>query len=231
MYLFDPRLGTRRRSLVRDRAMHAGRQFADFLRAAGRDLAHRGQGFLAESSHLLSAGRAPEQVLVARVRSKLGRYVACPHAIEVTVADGRVVLAGRVRKEEVPDLLRAVGAVRGVCHVENLLDVQAETAGDVEGNAPAPARGEPVEWGQITWSPATRLMAGFAGGALIARGCTQRFPIACLLGTIGAGLLTRAVTNRPVLPGAEASRRPRRRARSADQTAEVSRKLQQTWPF
>jgi len=45
------------------------------------------------------------------------------------------------------------------------------------------------------WSPTTRMLVGTAGGALVAYGMTQRFPVACALGTVGLGLVARAVTN------------------------------------
>jgi hypothetical protein len=48
------------------------------------------------------------------------------------------------------------------------------------------------------WSPATRLVAGVAGGALTAYGVTRRSPLAALVGAVGLGLLARAVTNKPL---------------------------------
>ncbi len=50
------------------------------------------------------------------------------------------------------------------------------------------------------WSPAVRLVAGVAGGALAAYAVTRRSPLAALLGAAGLGLLARAVTNKPVFP-------------------------------
>src|SRR5207244_531476 len=71
---------------------------------------------------LLWAEKAPDAVVVARVRSKLGRYVSHPRSIEVDISDGRVILSGPVLEGEVPGLLRAISEVRGVCHVENRLE-------------------------------------------------------------------------------------------------------------
>jgi hypothetical protein len=48
------------------------------------------------------------------------------------------------------------------------------------------------------WGAATRLVAGVAGGALAAYGVTRRSPLAALLGAVGAGLLVRTITNRPL---------------------------------
>ena len=47
MYFFDARMGSRRRSLVRDQVTRAGHQFANFLNAAGRDQLGTGIGFMA----------------------------------------------------------------------------------------------------------------------------------------------------------------------------------------
>lgn len=48
------------------------------------------------------------------------------------------------------------------------------------------------------WEPAMRLVAGVAGGALVAYGVTRRSPLAALVGAAGLGLLARAVANKPL---------------------------------
>jgi len=55
--------------------------------------------------------------------------------------------------------------------------------------------GRPDEMHDEPWSSTTRMLVGTAGGALVAFGMTQRFPVACALGTVGLGLVARAVTN------------------------------------
>ena len=55
--------------------------------------------------------------------------------------------------------------------------------------------GERLKILETNWAPATRLLAGAAGGALLGYGFTLRFPIACILGTAGIGLMARAMTN------------------------------------
>jgi len=61
--------------------------------------------------------------------------------------------------------------------------------------APNASRGDTPEIAEEPWSPSTRMLVGTAGGALVAFGMTQRFPVACALGTVGLGLVARAVTN------------------------------------
>src|SRR5437763_385294 len=42
----------------------------------------------------LTGEAVPDDVLVERVRAKLGRYISHPHAIEVDVSGGRICLTG-----------------------------------------------------------------------------------------------------------------------------------------
>jgi len=71
--------------------------------------------------------------------------------------------------------------------------------GDSEGNRGSRANmaggSDMSDIGHEPWSPTTRMLVGTAGGALVAYGMTQRFPVACALGTVGLGLVARAVTN------------------------------------
>jgi hypothetical protein len=203
MYFFDPDLGRRRRGLARDQLLHATAQIEHGLDTAWRDLRNRTQGVVAEAGAMLDGDEVSDDVLLARVRSKLGRYVSHPRSIEAAVHDGYVVLSGPVLVDEVQDLISAILSVRGVCRVENRLDVHQE-AGDISGLQGDGTRGgEPLEWMQTNWSPAARLLAGIAGGALVGIGCTRRFPVACALGTLGLGLLTRAMTNQPLVASSE----------------------------
>jgi hypothetical protein len=57
---------------------------------------------------------------------------------------------------------------------------------------------EPASRPAESWAPATRLVVGVIGGALAAYGIKRRSPLAALVGVVGAGLLARAVTNRPL---------------------------------
>ena len=45
------------------------------------------------------------------------------------------------------------------------------------------------------WSPRTRLFLSLAGGGLLAYGLTRRAPMACILGSIGLGLLAESAFN------------------------------------
>jgi len=53
-------------------------------------------------------------------------------------------------------------------------------------------RGNPLRGG---WSPTGRAMLGLIGGGLFLSGLTKEAPTACVLGTVGLGLMIEAATN------------------------------------
>src|SRR5215213_9236678 len=98
-FMLDPEQGRRRRALVRDkvvRGVNDSRKFAD---AAKIDLRLRAQGIAARTRRL-RAEPAGDDVVVQRVRAKLGRYCSHPRAVEVTAAGGIVVLTGDILSRE-----------------------------------------------------------------------------------------------------------------------------------
>jgi BON domain len=196
MYLIDPGRGARRRGLIRDKLIHATHVTADGVDAASRDLAHRAQGLWAEAHNWFDTEHAPDDVLVGRVRARLGRYVSHPHAVEVTAEGGRVTLRGQILKHEIRPLLRAIARIPGVHEIDNQLD-QHETAGDIPSLQGGVARrGSLPDVLQTSWSPATRTLVGSIGSALVAYGAARRDAIGTLFGAAGAGLVVRAATNR-----------------------------------
>jgi hypothetical protein len=122
MYFLDPERGRRRRALVRDKITHTTHASADAMGTFGRDLAHRAAGLAARARSALHRRPVDDGVLVERVRSKLGRLVAHPHAVDVDATDGCVRLRGAILQSELPRLMRTIGRVRGVRAVENGLE-------------------------------------------------------------------------------------------------------------
>jgi hypothetical protein len=194
-YFLDPRLGGRRRALVRDQMTHARRRAADALDATAKDLSNRAEGLMAEARSRLSGDQPSDEVVAARVREKLGHYVSHTRAIDVTVSDGRVQLRGPILASEHDRLPRAIRGVRGVADVEDALEVHA-TADIPALQGGVPRAGQRFDLMQESWSPTTRLLVSVGGLALIASAARR----ARLLGTpvVAAGLaaLTRAATNR-----------------------------------
>ena len=196
MYMFDPDRGNRRRAKMRDKFRHVANKTDDAIGKTSRDLANRFSGIVAEAESLVfPRGKAPDEVLVARARAKLGRVVSHPSSIEVKASDGRVTLSGPILAKEVDVLLERVNAIGGVAAVENRLEVH-EQAGTVSGLQDGRVNlGERCALMQTNWSPTTRLFAGAAGGALAVYAAKRRGLIGAAIGPVGLAVLSRAVTN------------------------------------
>lgn len=192
MYLLDPMGGGRRRALVRDQAVHALKQGGQAARKTSRDVGNRAKGLLAETGSKLHRGEVDDRVLSDRVRSKLGRVVSHPSAIEVTAAGGHILLSGPVLASEEHRLLSAVRSVRGVKHVDNQLEIHESAE-----NVPA-LQGEGRTAPGIllrSWAPSTRLLGATAGGALAIAGLKRRDKLGAALSAVGLGLLAKGLTN------------------------------------
>jgi uncharacterized membrane protein len=195
MYMMDPDRGKRRRALMRDKLARATNKAPDAISATARDISNRVRGFTAEVASAFSTEDVSDEVLVERIRSKLGRIVSHPSSIEVAANQGRVVLSGPILTHEVNDLVTCIKAVSGVKELESRLEVHKQ-AGDVPGlQGGEPRSGDRLDVIQENWSPTTRLLAGVAGGALAVYGLSRRDPLSLGLGAIGVGLIARGVTN------------------------------------
>jgi uncharacterized membrane protein len=195
MYYFDPVVGNRRRALVRDQINHAFNKAGDALDAGVRDLQNRTYGLFAEMRGGLTRGNADDAIIAQRVRSKMGRHVSHPSAIDVTARKGVVRLSGPILFHEVDDLVCAVKSVRGVEDVIDNLEVHKSPGNISALQGGVPRTGEPVDVMQTNWSPTTRLLMGAAGAALMMRCATRRTPAAALLCPAGMALALRAVSN------------------------------------
>jgi uncharacterized membrane protein/osmotically-inducible protein OsmY len=192
MYIFDPDRGRRRRTTARDAAHHIVNVLDDAVGKTSRDLSNRAQGLVAELDSIFRCEDADDDVVAARVRSKLGRAVSHPHAVQVAVNQGRVTLSGQILATEVDQLLNRVWSVRGVTGVENRLEAH-EQAGDLSSlQGGTPHRGETSELMQSDWSPAIRFLAGIGGGALTLYGARRKDIFSA---AVGLGLVTRSLTN------------------------------------
>lgn len=194
MYFLDPDRGARRRAIAADKVTSSIKQLPRAARVTKQDLANRAHGIWAETQHLFARDQAPDEVVEARVRSKMGRAVSHPHAVKVSVNEGNVVLGGPILKNEVPRLLKCVKSVAGVRSVENNLE-QYDSPEGVSALQGGTRRESRAEFMQENWSPAARLVAGTAGTAALAFGFLKRDALSITIGTLGAGLLARSVTN------------------------------------
>lgn len=168
MYLFDPNSGKRRRAQINDKATHLTHAAEEAVGKATRDFNNRAHGAVARTRASLSHATGSDEVIAARIRARLGRYVSHPHAVEVYCEGGRVTLSGPILASEVDGLLDAVLGIKGVTDVINWLEIHHEA-----GNIPALQGGRVrssngVGFAGVRWTPAARLTAGVFGGGIAA---------------------------------------------------------------
>lgn len=135
MYVLDPDRGNRRRALVRDQAIHLGKQVQGLAGEAGRRSRYYSgklQGGMATTRSRLGSEQVDDHVLVERVRAAMGRAVSHPRAIAISAREGHVVLSGPVLARDVEGLIDTVERVPGVRSIENRLDVHEQP-----GNIPS----------------------------------------------------------------------------------------------
>jgi uncharacterized membrane protein len=198
MYIFDPDKGRRRRALLRDQLVSGANHLDDALEVIARDLVHRAQGVLANARSAVAREQVSDEVLVERVRSKLGRIVSHPGAIDVMVNQGQVSLRGPVLKDEHRDLIEGVRAVRGVIDIEDQLEVHKTAEGIPALQGGRRRAGDRFELLQENWAPAARALVGTAGGALILHALRTRNPLGLLMAGAGSALLLRSAVNQPM---------------------------------
>lgn len=197
MYLLDPAQGKRRRALLRDQLVNKSHEARAFAAVAGRDMHYGARGLIAGVRALRRRGPVPDEILIERVRAKLGRFVSHPRAIDVTADEGRVLLTGAVLASEHAKLLQCVAAVRGVTAVADGLTVHERADGIAGLQGGDPPAGAPMALMQRNWSPTARLLFTSAGGALMVYSVVRRGPIGVIALVAGA-MLMRAATNRPL---------------------------------
>jgi len=113
MYLLDPHSGRRRRNVMLDKMGSLGNRGVDRLYRLGRDRVHRLRGMIAETSARMHPEEASDEVLEARVRSKIGRVLSHPSSLKVMANGGVITLRGAVPRAEIRPLLQIVMKVRG----------------------------------------------------------------------------------------------------------------------
>lgn len=228
IYLLDPDRGSRRRHLIRDQVVHLNKKLEHGLGAAGRDVRNRSVGVAASARGMLRRDHAPDEVIEERVRSRVGRAVSAPSAIDVTVHEGRATLSGPVLLAEHAGLVSTVRRVRGVQEIEDRLDVHESAAG-VPGlqHTNNPRRLPRSELMQDNWTPALRLLGGLAGASALVAGRRRGGVSGAASTALGTALLTRAATNLPTrqLLGVKAGRG----AVTVQKSVKVAAPVEQVW--
>jgi len=195
MYLLDPDRGRRRRAMVRDQVVSGWHELDDAVDTASRDLKNRARGVLAETRSRIRGEDVDDEVLRERIRSRIGRVVSHPHAIEVEAEGGCVTLKGPVLESEKAALVSTVKGIRGVDGVIDRLEVHEEP-GRVPGlQGTRRMTGSRSAIFQENWAPAIRLLMGVGGGLSMIYGRRMRGPVGSMIRLLGLGVLLRAATN------------------------------------
>lgn len=163
MYLMDPDRGRKRRAVLRARSSSVYREVRTSVDKAKTDLTNRAQGMLAGMKSIVQ--HSGEDQLVGRVRSRLGRLVSHPYAIEVSAHAGRITLSGNVLEQEAARLLAGVSLVRGVLSITDHL-LRHHEASNVPRLQGRRERGESGLASRHEWPPALRMLARVTGGSL-----------------------------------------------------------------
>ena len=206
MFLFDPRRGAARRATVRQKSARAAHEVETAFGIGARDLGHRVQGVATLLFGKRRPARVPDDVLVARVRSRLGRLCSHPQAVDVTVkGDGAVELSGPILREEVESVIFGVSRVRGVCSIDD--DLEVHSAPDVSAlqGGGRRSRTRPL------FTPATRLVLGLAAAALSIVSLIKGRPLGLLASGAAVVGLSRSVTHRSGLRRPLLSRKEQRK--------------------
>jgi len=182
MYFFDPSVGRKRRSLLRDKFVRIAHQGVDELDVIARDFTNRAHGVFAEARYLVKKESVSDIILVERVRATLGHIVSHPNVIDVLCEDGTVNLIGQVLTHEREELLNGVKKVHGVKEVKTSLK-------DYEGESTKPQRA-------IFQAPAPKALLRILGGSLALYGKYKRGSSGKLISAAGMALFSKATLNK-----------------------------------
>lgn len=127
MYYGDPHRGAYRRALVRDKTSHYQRVLRREAYHRSRDLLYRGKGLIARTRARILPQRVADDILIARIESRLGRVIWNPHRFDLHVDQGKVTISGRVVPQEVELLKATIHGTPGVREIVNRLEIVKST--------------------------------------------------------------------------------------------------------
>jgi hypothetical protein len=162
MFLLDPARGNRRRALIRDKMISVSRKTRDAAGATRRDIGNRITGIRSRAQSLVSRGPVDDDVLVERVRARLGRIASHPRAIDVAARNGCVTLTGDAFAAEISPIMDAVARVRGVWDVENEITPHAAPEGVPFLQDESERTEYRSAWMKSGWSPSAKVVGGAA---------------------------------------------------------------------
>jgi hypothetical protein len=124
MYAFDEHRGAKRRSMARDKLVHAGHLLGRNLKKHGRDLLNRGVGQVAELRSVVRdrMGTVSDDQLIDRVRAQLGHVLSHAGLLEIVAVEGNVTVRGPVLHREIDKIRDRIRKIRGVRQYDLQLD-------------------------------------------------------------------------------------------------------------
>lgn len=128
MYVWDPDRGRRRRAIARMRARRRSRQVQEMggrLASGSRHVRNRLRGRVIEAQAAWRGEAVPDEILIERIRARIGHCSDHPRNIMVSVQNGMVTISGPILEREVDAVIRCVQGVRGVRGLTNRLEVHA----------------------------------------------------------------------------------------------------------
>lgn len=131
MYFLDPKLGSGRRAMAKDRFKHYRREASKQAQALSKNVAYKTRGFLHHAgeriipSFLQSRVPPPsDEKLKARVLSKMGRIPHHePRTFDIKAHEGCITVSGSIADGDYQRLYRALRKIPGVRRVERDLTV------------------------------------------------------------------------------------------------------------
>ena len=128
MYLLDPRTGTRRRGVLKDKTTSLLYHYGRLSGKMTRHVRNKLEGLVSLTADLVRpSGVDSDAKVEARIRSVLGRTILHPRVVSVTVTRGKASLRGTLPPHEAGAVIRATENIRGVQSVENLLVAPIES--------------------------------------------------------------------------------------------------------
>ena len=129
MFVMDPERGRRRRVLAQVKARRKGQELQELggrVVSRSRDMRNRVRGRVIEAQAAWRGETVEDEILLERIRSRIGHCSDHPRNILLTVRDGMVTVGGPILAREVDAVIRCVQGVRGVRGVTNCLEVYRE---------------------------------------------------------------------------------------------------------
>lgn len=187
LYLADPKNGQRRRA-----------ELASGARLLLKKVAHEGEKSLRDSRNRLAglatqlwpssgASLPSDQVMEARIRSRLGRVTSHVRRIHVLCDRGTATLWGSVPEEQLSLVIRAVENTPGVTGIIDHLEACRPDEA-VATHSLRDARDQM----RLDWSPSKRLLVGATGAALAVYGWKRKDAAGKALSLLGTGMAVRS---------------------------------------